>query len=1251
MDFDDSEIVFINEISDRKIIKDSFGPSKSLQRNGDMICEDRKDLDNCEDGFEGVSDFDDEELEVLDAWEDVDDTKEGEPTHNSEEQQLKEAISNPSTRRDHRDGSRRHNHEAMRRRQNCIPSEESSKIVSINVDSAEYAKATYNHSSFRSEKVGDKIHVPKKQSQERISSSISSCTPLSATESKKPSLHQAHCLPKDNQSSSSNTSQSNHIKNKSDVPTDPTESKVEKFLKEIALQHPRIRGLQDTLDDVKSLEPVSSDSSKDSCEDSVQASFTGSSHLQTHIDRGVSLEKTSTSRTSSAVESDSKQCPVSSRDVPPKDSPHKELWVQDTSSGRCSKPQTGGRYRSDRIFTYEGVGEKRSRSPCVRSKTNYSKRSSRSPPYKARRSSSAKSFSMSPSLSPRARPLSRSPVPNSRIPQSSDYNYSASNMHQKFSDRHLYQPALGVRSRYQASPVCEPSDVRELSRSLSRERLGQHSWSRSRSKGRLPDHHRSRSRHRHSSKEELRRRYRSRSPVRGHPSRSRSRSWSPQRFTRHRSPVMRDDRPRRSRKSRSRSRSPWKRLADVPISEWQSKYQNLNRVLPVKDDVQLEHVMERFIATNMAATGLIPPPLTDVRSWYEAEMKAQASSPSSQSVAAEMPVDEMQGGMPLPPPPPDISELMSGDDMKGPNILQEMSPEVSLSSLLESAVTGCPDKVILERCQDAIMKLHDYSVKPGRFAVIPSIKVPQAEPSSTFRPWQSVLNRFLATKIHFNYCKLMEQPVMWNSAKSKSNLPKSDTISPKEVSGALKDVPCANTLSSASCSTSDPSNSSDMDRAALLDKIFFLTRELQELRQSADLKASNRRSIGIQTESVNMCENCWKGNTSSSVGNTVQREHPSSSAFSANHRNNIPSRQGPSNFRSTFLPVGKSVPPASRASLPKLMSASNNEAVGKPAAAPSGKATQHPVPTSKPIPGAVAGQSNSPVASVPVTSKVSTAFESSCNPQHSSSTSHQPTDWQSTQQPSSSNTARTATVPGKAIKVLNPFIAHSSQPSAREQGGVIQPTQKSASATNSIPPLIPPNQQKKLKAADFDLSKCLMLGDEYMFDLISYLRSVGIQCNFDAKFCSTSLTVDLAMKAITSGPPPKQVVAFFGLYNGSFNSKVLTKYINLIGFLRKRCTHLILIEPPPIPKWSTGDMKQAWDSFTVMQAKFAPMKAENVSVVRVMPLLMLNPVTPNEALFTNGQRLNQEGLALVSNELQKLLKKAASIIFFKKLNS
>lgn len=80
--------------------------------------------------------------------------------------------------------------------------------------------------------------------------------------------------------------------------------------------------------------------------------------------------------------------------------------------------------------------------------------------------------------------------------------------------------------------------------------------------------------------------------------------------------------------------------------------------------------MARFIATNIAATGLRPP-VTNIAAWFDPGVKPQDVIPSKSPPTPEPP-DIGDRGMPLPPPPPDISELMTPEEIKETRTQQEM---------------------------------------------------------------------------------------------------------------------------------------------------------------------------------------------------------------------------------------------------------------------------------------------------------------------------------------------------------------------------------------------------------------------------------------------------------------------------------------------------------------------------------------------------------------------------------------------------
>lgn len=196
------------------------------------------------------------------------------------------------------------------------------------------------------------------------------------------------------------------------------------------------------------------------------------------------------------------------------------------------------------------------------------------------------------------------------------------------------------------------------------------------------------------------------------------------------------------------------------------------------------------------------------------------------------------------------------------------------------------------------------------------------------------------------------------------------------------------------------------------------------------------------------------------------------------------------------------------------------------------------------------------------------------------------------------------------------------------------PAQKTA-------PLLPiPNQAvaPSMASADYDVSKYQMVGDEHMVDLISYLRSVGKQINFDPKFVSFGLNIDQLLKCVIGAGSTlhRQVILFFGMYDANYSAKTLCKFKQLIGYLKKRCDHLVVIEPPPIPKHGTS-CKVAWNSFNSLEQDFLAFKSENVSLVKIMSFLLLNPSTPNNAHFADPLRLGLGGLKLIAEELESVI--------------
>lgn len=88
------------------------------------------------------------------------------------------------------------------------------------------------------------------------------------------------------------------------------------------------------------------------------------------------------------------------------------------------------------------------------------------------------------------------------------------------------------------------------------------------------------------------------------------------------------------------------------------------------EEVKLEHDMARFIATNIAATGLRPP-VSNVTGWFDAGVKPPDIPGNIQAIPEPPPVI-VDHGMPLPPPPPDISELMTPEEIKETKSQREM---------------------------------------------------------------------------------------------------------------------------------------------------------------------------------------------------------------------------------------------------------------------------------------------------------------------------------------------------------------------------------------------------------------------------------------------------------------------------------------------------------------------------------------------------------------------------------------------------
>lgn len=554
MDSNDSDIVILQDFTGKGNSQDLTCQSheKSNEGSEDPCCG--------EDGIDEVPDFDDAELEVLDCWEDeeeIDDDKLSDCKHN--------ATTSSSIKDEN--ANKQPILEAAAPERNCGKSSSDKTVLSQetvhpkkNNDSKSYTKSS-------------------QESSKRKRSPVSYSSSSKATESKKSSNKPLEKRESSHSSSEKSPKKSHHNRRPSDLPSDPTETKVDKFLKEIAQHHPKIIGLQDNFDG-KAKEPLSSDSSKHSSQGLLPV--IDPSDLPPGIDMRQSCEDTSTSQLlASSKTKDLKHLQsvqTTSGGSPSNDSFQKSRHARsgDVVVGTSSKSLGIGHTRSEKGS--EGDKDGKRRSPHSKyHHTNHAKRSSRSPPHKLRRVSPAKSFSISPSPSPRSHQPPRSPLlsnpytaspllPNPRIPPLLDYGYSSATASPMYGDRHSYQSPLMERNSYyrSRSPARDSSLSQELSRSWSR--------SRSHSRERHCAQSRSRSRHQYSSiDDDQHRRYRrsasrSRSGARRSRSRSRSPSWSPDRYTRNRTPL-RDERGKRSHMPRSRSRSPWKSHAEISSNE------------------------------------------------------------------------------------------------------------------------------------------------------------------------------------------------------------------------------------------------------------------------------------------------------------------------------------------------------------------------------------------------------------------------------------------------------------------------------------------------------------------------------------------------------------------------------------------------------------------------------------------------------------------------------------------------------------
>ncbi|XP_034240387.1 cyclin-dependent kinase 12-like [Thrips palmi] len=1234
MDPRDSDIVFLEEVN---CSKSEGNAGNAIQSNGNPLKDEIISSCNGDDIHEDVPDFDD--LEVLDCWEEVEESNEEtediEPSKEKREEpvQKKGSEVNPPISKKTEEPSKTSKADKAAT-VNKLTSPENPKTASYNslkatepdVEKAsdKKVKDSANNASVKCSsnktKDGEKVNVKNVHQESKKNSSptfTSNAHQSSAIEPDK-SSSRSHESSKDKQTSQKKSNDKDLCRSSPNLPKDPTETKVDRFLKEMALQHPHIVSLNETPHDEKLLDAISSDSSKHSS--IVSPPGVDPFDLPPGVDMDQVAQDTGTSLLLNAIRQSQTQPGRGNQEE------YRQL------------PKEG----ADSSKVISRVKEGRSRSP-------YSKNHHKSKMERAVGSpvSSRESFSLSPTPSPRSRRLSPSSVQYPRVPPT--FNYMVSNMDPGYSER-PYPPPLIERNRYHRSPVRDP---RDLSRSLSRERSRHRSRSRSWSRGRTFVRRRSRSRHRYSSKEEHFRRYRrsssnTRSPTRRMRSRSRSQSRSQSRhqYRNKRSPLWDDEqrskRPRLSR-SISRSRSPWKSHAESLSNEWHTNYSDGNRNTLVDEEVKLEHDMARFIATNIAATGLRPP-VSNVTGWFETEVKPHDKPSNSQAIPGPPP-DIIDHGMPLPPPPPDISELMTPEEIKETKSQREMSPvpAVSLSSLLESAVTGFPEKVILDRCQDAIMKLHDVSIKPGRFAVISTIKVPQANPSSTFQPWQSVLNRSLASKIHFTYSKLPEQPVYWKPKPipiRTASLPGKEAL-PGSSSHSLK-IPVPSTV--------------DMDRSALLEKIFLLTRELQEVRRVLDSRCTTKKHVAVQACFVNYCDSCGIEIESMLADEGQPQQEGSSFGASCFQPNSSlvhePTRQPVMEYDSSWHQVPLPVPAPQPVRQPQPVPAS--EPVRQPPPVPTLQSLRpsQPVPAPLLVPPPPQMAPNSDLKqSNPQTSGLLIS-----NPSGSSLLGPPPTvgpsqtvNWCLTEQPGPSSGV------GGAMSLQShvPFSTTGLQSETNQlvnqtepipalmslEGGAKKMTKNKTEPAQTAAPL-PPTLKPKVKIMapeDYDVTKYQMVGDEHMFDLISYLCSVGKQINYNPKFVAHGLSIDNLLKnVIGAGQKQAPVILFFGMYDGNYNAKTLCKFKQLVGFLKNRCSHLVLIEPPPIPRYASK-CRPAWNSFNTLEQDYSPFKSENVSLVRTMSFLLSNSGAPNRALFAGAQRVGTDGLKLIAEELEKVI--------------
>lgn len=579
MDPSDSEVIVLEEITD-PIQKGSHSIANSdacANKNSSLELtqliynggEDDEDIDE-------VPDFDDADLQVLDCWEDEvedqDQAKEGGKVHELKEENFgvtsnRSSCPLESIEKSHVSHPERHE----KRTSSC---ESDATILFEDLTHLDDSRIVEHvKCSDKGKAQGKSREVTKSNRHDEVKTE-SSKTYVSTKGSK---AQRKENSKKDVDHSCGKSLPGKELK----LPTDPTETKVDNFLKQMALQHTHVCSLREKSEKSTSLESVSSASSENVSLNILPSPNIDPSDLPPGVDLEQVVQDTSTSSLlASAAKAMEQKKPVfppsgnsmgESSSIPAPMDPSQKVsreHLSDSFDARSSKQHhTSGRSRTDTIKSKE----RRSRSPHAKQHSSRSSRSS--PPHKMRRTSPARSFTLSPSPSPRSRRLSRSPLLCVRTSHSSSLDTNYTHNAPKYLNRpSAYRSPSIERNRFRRSPVRDPSMLRELSRSLSRDRL-EH---RSRSKIRTHDRRRSRSRHHYSSKEDRVRRYRrsssrSWSPGRRGRSRSRSRSHSRSRhrYVQKKTPLRDEVRSKRLNASRStsRSRSPWKPPPETSSNE------------------------------------------------------------------------------------------------------------------------------------------------------------------------------------------------------------------------------------------------------------------------------------------------------------------------------------------------------------------------------------------------------------------------------------------------------------------------------------------------------------------------------------------------------------------------------------------------------------------------------------------------------------------------------------------------------------